>query len=104
MKRLALFVIILLYVPLAGAQNPLRGNGASTTPAATQEVTEKKPRFRSAKAISSICGVDQAPPSFPGFKEVAGRQVAEMPPQFAQMMSIGADRPMVETDVERVAP
>lgn len=104
MKKLTLFVIILLYVPLAEAQNPSRDNDVSTTPAAAGEGSERKPRFRSAKAISSICEVDEAPPSFPGFKEAAGRQVAEMPPLFAQMMSIGADRPMVETDLERVAP
>ncbi|MGI9220674.1 MAG: aryl-sulfate sulfotransferase [Woeseiaceae bacterium] len=79
-------------------------NDAAVMTAAAPTVTEKKPRFRSAKAISSICAVDEAPMHFPGFKEKSGREVGEMPPPFVEMMSLGADRPMVETDAERVAP
>ena len=44
------------------------------------------------------------PFTFPGFKNFPGRPVVEMPPFFANMMSVGANRPMVETDSERVAP
>jgi hypothetical protein len=77
---------------------------ADSAPAPAPAPEPAKPKFRSAKSISSICQVDEAPPSFPGFKVVAGRPTREMPPAFAQMMAVGADRPMVETDYERVAP
>ena len=77
---------------------------AVTTPAVAAEPEQKQPRFRSAKAISSVCGVYDYPFTFPGFKNFPGRPVVEMPPPFAQMMAVGADRPMVETDPERVAP
>lgn len=75
-----------------------------TTPVVAAEPEQKQPRFRSAKSISSICEVDEMPFTFPGFKNFPGRPVVEMPPFFANMMSVGADRPMVETDSERVAP
>jgi len=77
----------------------------STTVVAEVETAEpKKPKFRSAKAISSICEVDDRPFTFPGFKEPPGSPMREMPPNFAHIMSIGADRPMVETDIAKVAP
>jgi hypothetical protein len=69
-----------------------------------QEPESKTPVFRSAKTISSVCGVDEAPFAFPGFKEAPGRPMKEMPPPIVGIMSVGADRPMVETDAERVAP
>lgn len=64
----------------------------------------RKPKFRSAKTISSVCEVDFWPHTFPGFKPPPGHEAEEMPPPVAGMLSVGADRPMVETDLERVAP
>jgi hypothetical protein len=75
-----------------------------TLATATPEPEQKRPKFRSAKAISSICDVYDYPVNFPGFKEFPGRPVVDMPPPVAQMLAVGADRPMVETDPERVAP
>ena len=75
-----------------------------TTTAAPPEPEQKQPKFRSAKAISSVCGVYYYPFTFPGFKSFPGRPIVEMQPMFEQFMSVGADRPMVETDPERVAP
>jgi hypothetical protein len=72
--------------------------------AVSTEPEHRQPKFRSAKIISSVCGVDEQPFTFPGFKAPPGETVQEMPPPFARMMSVGADRPMVETDAERVAP
>lgn len=86
---------------------------AACMPAVEEEVTMaatapepevKTPKFRSAKSISSICEVDDWPMTFPGFKESPGKEQRELPPPFVNILSIGADRPMVETDMERVAP
>lgn len=85
------------------ACTPPADDGADTV-VAVKEPEPRVPKFRSAKTISSICKVDERQFSFPGFKEPPGRPVKEMPPQFVQIMSMGADRPMVETDLERVAP
>ena len=68
------------------------------------EPDKRIPKFRSAKSISSICNVDDWPMTFPGFKEAPGHEQRELPPPFVKVMSIGADRPIVETDNERVAP
>lgn len=62
------------------------------------------PKFRSAKTISSICDVDHWPETFTGFKPPPGQKRDDMAPPVAGMLSIGADRPMVETDPSRVAP
>lgn len=62
------------------------------------------PKFRSAKSISSICDVDDWPKTFPGFKPTPGTELQEMAPPIAGIMAIGADRPMVETNAETVAP
>ncbi|MDH3987722.1 MAG: aryl-sulfate sulfotransferase [Gammaproteobacteria bacterium] len=75
-----------------------------TMAATAPESEQRRPKFRSAKTISSICDVYDYPFTFPGFKNFPGRPVVEMPPPFARMMAVGADRPMVETDPERVAP
>ncbi len=77
---------------------------AVTTPVVAAEPEQKQPRFRSAKTISSICNVWEVPFIFPGFKQPEGVSVKAMPPFVSQMMSVGANRPMVETDFERVAP
>jgi len=68
------------------------------------EPEQRQPVFRSAKTISSVCEVNQTAFVFPGFKDAPGVPVKEMPPPIVRIMSVGADRPMVETDFERVAP
>lgn len=64
----------------------------------------KTPVYRSARRISSDCGVVRAPLPFPGLAPVAHAEVGEMGERTANSLAIGADRPMVETDLDRVAP
>ena len=64
----------------------------------------RKPRFRSAKTVSSICTVDYWPEVPPGFAGGPGNAEPEMPPPIAEFMVVGADRPMVQTDINRVSP
>ena len=53
------------------------GTDATAMPA---ESERRKPVFRSAKNISSICEVDDWPLTFPGFKEPPGSTMRELPP------------------------
>ncbi len=63
-----------------------------------------QPSYISNKRVSTDCGIDhiQAPP--PGFAERPGRQPAVMPPPIAANVAVGADRPVAETDHDRVSP
>lgn len=61
--------------------------------------------FRSSKTVSSTCRVAGAPRPPPGgFEERIGTAQREMPPPVEAMMAVGANRPAVQTDIERVAP
>ena len=97
------FLMLLSVVLSFSACTPAVEPQAEAT-AMPAEPEQRKPVFRSAKTISSICEVDDYMITFPGFKENPGNSMREMPPPFAMMMSVGADRPMVETDNSRVAP
>jgi len=94
----ALFATLTILACTPATEEPV------ATPAVAAEPEQRQPKFRSAKSISSVCNVFEVPFIFPGFKQPEGMTVKEMPPPIAQMMSVGADRPMVETDVDRVAP
>lgn len=65
---------------------------------------ERTPVYRSTKRLSSDCGVVRAPMPAPGMAPVAGATVADMSEPNQRRLAIGAERPMVETDSERVAP
>ena len=60
--------------------------------------------YRSAKRVSSDCGVvaDADPP--PGFAVIPGAETKKMPERIAASMAVGADRVQVETDQGRVSP
>jgi len=62
------------------------------------------PLYISRKQVSTDCGVEATPTTVPGFANRPNGEIADMPPPIANMLAIGADRPMVETDHERVSP
>jgi hypothetical protein len=102
-NTISAFLMLLSAVLSVSGCTPAVETGTDVT-AMPAEPEQKKPVFRSAKTISSICEVDDWPLTFPGFKEPPGGTMRELPPPFAMMMSVGADRPMVETDNSKVAP
>lgn len=98
----ALLLLASMTLVVVACTPPVDNGAATVAVAGTPE--PKKPKFRSEKTISSICKVDDPPSGFPGFKEAPGTPMKEMPPPIAAIMSVGADRPMVETDATRAAP
>lgn len=60
--------------------------------------------FRSAKRVSSDCGIVKAPDPVPGMAPAMGVAIEEMPPPIAKNLSVGADRVLQQTDHARVAP
>lgn len=79
-------------------------NQSNEEPHASASSQGDKPLFRSAKTISSTCGAGFYPEPPPGFAELAGRPIKEMPPPMAKMMSVGNGREQVATDAGRAAP
>ncbi len=65
--------------------------------------TPKSPPYISSKAVSTDCGVVFASPPPPGFADVPGKELTEMPEALAKRQAVGADRPLAETDIERVS-
>lgn len=68
---------------------------------------EKKaaPLYISQMQVSTDCGIaDSTPPPFPGFADRPKAAIQDMAPPVAAMLTVGADRPMVETDHDRVSP
>jgi hypothetical protein len=76
----------------------------STTAAEPAAVESSAPLYISRKQVSTDCGVEATPSTVPGFANRPNGEIADMPPPIANMMAIGADRSMVETDHERVSP
>jgi hypothetical protein len=62
------------------------------------------PLYISRKQVSTDCGVESTPPVVPGFADRPNAKIQNMAPAVANMLAVGADRPMVETDHERVSP
>jgi len=85
---------------------------AACTQSANEPTTAAEPAaaestallYISRKQVSTDCGVEATPSPVPGFADRPDEEIADMPPPLANMMAIGADRPMVETDNERVSP
>jgi hypothetical protein len=84
---------------------PANNDAASQVePVAEAAAEPAAPLYISRKHVSTDCGVAATPSPIPGFADRPNEEVLEMPPPLANMMAIGADRPMVETDHERVSP
>ena len=62
------------------------------------------PLFVSRKQVSTDCGVDAIADPPPGFVRRPYAEVAEMPKRVVNWQAIGAERPIAETDPERVSP
>ncbi len=62
------------------------------------------PPYISGKRVSTDCGVDAiaAPP--PGFVHRPYAEIATMPERLAKWLAVGAQRPLAETDPDRVSP
>jgi len=79
--------------------------GGNNTPAESAAVAEAAtPLYVSNKRVSTDCGVamTSAPP--PGFADVPNAAIPEMPDMLAKWQAVGAERPVAETDAERVSP
>jgi hypothetical protein len=100
MKPLAFALLSVNVIALSACAPPAsestQHSEAATAPAA--------PLYISSKSVSTDCGVvfSSAPP--PGFADVPGKAVVDMPPPLAKRQAVGADRPLAETDAERVSP
>ena len=78
----------------------------STVGAALDTAVSGSPQatYRSAKTVSTVCGVPDLTNPVPGFAEPLGRAQKTMPPPIAERVAIGADREPVATDMARVSP
>ncbi len=77
---------------------------AAEAPAVPASPASAGPLYVSDKNVSTDCGIGWIAPPPPGFAPEIGGVVQQMPPLLVSNLAVGADRPMVETDVERVAP
>ena len=71
---------------------------AINTPATPQQA------YVSNIQVSTDCGVGTIPTAAPGLAEPVGRKLRDMPERIAKMQAVGADRPLADTDFERVSP
>ena len=97
--RIRLGAIVSLVVVAACA--PVSDESASVADAAA---TKAAPFYVSHKQVSTDCGVEFISDAPPGFAHRPGAQVKDMPPPLANMQAIGADRPVADTDPDRVSP
>ncbi len=91
---------IMLVAITACTQPTENVEGTTEAPPEPDPIT---PVYRSAKRLSSDCGVVRSPGTVPGLAEVAGAEMKELPPPLAKFLAIGAERKPVETDLERVS-
>ena len=79
---------------------------ATDSPAepAAAAVEPTAPLYISRKLVSTDCGVVMNAPPPPGFADVPNKELVEMPEMLAKWQAVGADRPIAETDAERVSP
>ena len=95
----------LLLLPVATAFVACAPEPQDAAPVAEPSVLEAAaPLYISRKQVSTDCGVEATPPPFPGFADRPNAKILDMAPPVANMLAVGADRPMVETDHERVSP
>ena len=76
-------------------------NDSTATAEATVPIS---PLYISSKQVSTDCGVEATPAPFPGFADRPNAKLGRIPPPVVGYLAIGADRPMVETDKDRVSP
>ncbi len=92
---LAVTAISLFACTPAANNGPVEATTATTEPPA--------PLYISRKAVSTDCGVAMTSPPPPGFADVPNEELAEMPEMLAKWQAVGAERPVAETDAERVS-
>ena len=80
--------------PSGGGDHSVGATGASL----------KKQIFRSAKRVSTDCGVEYLPDPPPGFAERPGAAMKDMPEPIAKSLAVGSDRAQVETNADLVSP
>jgi len=61
------------------------------------------PLYVSNKQVSTDCGVVATAPPPSGFADRPNAKIVEMPPRLAKWQAVGAERPIPETDAERVS-
>jgi hypothetical protein len=76
----------------------------TTTESASNAAQSTTPLYISSKQVSTDCGVDAIPDPPPGFAHRPGAEIVEMPKRLADFQAVGAERPLAETDPERVSP
>ncbi len=79
---------------------------SACSPAETETVSGSKPMdppFRSAKRVSTDCGVRNIQDPPPGFARPPGLEAEKMPPPIQKNMSVGADRQLQEIDYDHVS-
>ena len=96
---------ILVCLPLFGAMTACAPATEETVAETETAATEPAaPLYISRKPVSTDCGVESTPPTFPGFADRPHAEIGELAAPIAGRLAVGADRPMVETDHERVSP
>ena len=83
---------------------PAPDNSAEMVAAASVVSEPAAPLYISSKHASTDCGVEATPAPFPGFADRPNAKLGRIPPPMIGYLAIGADRPMVETDKDRVSP
>jgi len=101
--RLTLPVSFLI-VMMSGCTEHQQGTeAAAAEPVSAPAAVVPTAVFRSAKLISSDCGVGMVAGSPPGFAVPPGAEIREMPPANAKRLAVGAEREAAATDHSRVS-
>jgi arylsulfotransferase ASST len=93
---LAVTAISLCACTPATNDSPAESTAATAEPAA--------PLYISRKQVSTDCGVAMTAPPPPGFADVPNEEISEMPDMLAKWQTVGAERPVADTNAERVSP
>jgi hypothetical protein len=79
-------------------------SGSTDGPSRPTSAAPETPVYVSSKKVSTDCGVEEVTTPPPGFAEAPGVELRPMPERVSGFLAIGADRPSVETDWDRVSP
>lgn len=102
-SRVSVFGLLSSCLVALAACSPTAGDGSNAADIAAAP-EPLRPVYRSAKQVSSDCGVQRTPGPVPGMAPVSGGKIKEMTDRMAGFLAVGANREAVETDDERVAP
>jgi hypothetical protein len=100
--NLAYRALLAATIMSVGACSPAANE--TTTESASMPAGPTTPLYVSTKQVSTDCGVELTPAPPPGFADRPNVEVVEMPPGVASRQAVGAERPIAETDAERVSP